>query len=46
MSGVLLCAGWPRAAFNINSIYAADGGANFDARVCIPLPWRHDSSEK
>jgi hypothetical protein len=34
------------AAFNINSIYAADGGANFDARVCIELPWRHDSSEK
>ena len=46
MSGVLLCVGRPRAAFNINSIYAADGGANFDARVCILLPWRHDSSEK
>jgi hypothetical protein len=46
MSGVLLCVGRPRAAFDINSLYAAVDGANSDARVCIPLPWRHDSSEK
>src|SRR5262249_61895388 len=46
MSGVLPWVGRPRAALNVNSIYAADGGANFDARVCIELPWRHDSSEK
>jgi hypothetical protein len=42
----LPCVGRPRAAFDINSIYAADGGANFDARACIELPSRHDSSEK
>ena len=46
MSGVLPWVGRPRAAFDVNSIYAGVGGANFDARVCIPLPWRHDSSEK
>src|SRR5262249_27864338 len=46
MSGVLLYVGRPRAAVHINLIFGADGGANFDARVCILLPGRHDSSEK
>src|SRR5262249_36388133 len=33
-------------AFRINSLSEAAGGANFDARVCIHLPRRHDTSEK
>src|SRR5262249_44858916 len=33
-------------AFRINSLSEAAGGANFDARVCIQLPQRHDSSER
>ena len=33
-------------AFRINSLSEAAGGANFDARVCIQLPRRHDTSEK
>jgi hypothetical protein len=30
----------------INSLSEADGGVNFDARVCTQLPWRRDISEK
>src|SRR5262249_54790577 len=46
MSGGLPWVGRPRAAVKVNSVFAADGGADFYARVCIELRWRHDSSEK
>src|ERR1700730_15691851 len=36
--------GW--AAFGLNSLYEGGDGVNFDARVCIQRPSRHDRLEK